>query len=252
MARPHKQTVDYFPHYSDASSRKTLYILESHFGNNGYAFWFKLLEILASSDGHVYDVRNPDTYEFLLARTHVDKDTCEAIMKLLITLKAIDPSLWKRKIIWCQNLVDNIADAYRNRTTGIPQKPSINGQKPEPTGITDVNNEVSDTDNPQSKLNYTKVKNIIPEWIDKEAWEAFIEMRKKIGKPPTQKAITMLITKLKELKDAGDDPALVLNQSTMRNYTGVFPLDGGKSATNRQNPRKLPKTYTRPEDFGKS
>ncbi len=39
MARPLKQTVDYFPHDSHASDSKTLFILESKFGNDGYAFY---------------------------------------------------------------------------------------------------------------------------------------------------------------------------------------------------------------------
>ena len=44
MARPRKQTVDYFPHYCKCG--RTIFILENRFGNDGYAFWFKLLEIL--------------------------------------------------------------------------------------------------------------------------------------------------------------------------------------------------------------
>lgn len=44
MARPKKQTVDYFPHF--VKGGRTIFILENKFGNDGYAFWFKLLEIL--------------------------------------------------------------------------------------------------------------------------------------------------------------------------------------------------------------
>ena len=47
MARPKKQTVDYFPHI--IKQGKTMTILENRFGNDGYAFWFKLLEILGST-----------------------------------------------------------------------------------------------------------------------------------------------------------------------------------------------------------
>ncbi len=152
MARPQKQTVDYFPHYSNASSGKTLYILESKFGNDGYAFWFKLLEILANSQGHFYDARNPVAWEFLLAKTHVVNEKAEQIMGLLVDLDAIDSKLWDKRIIWCQNLVDNITDAYRNRTTDIPLKPSINGKEPLCIGVSDVRNEVSDVRSTQTIL----------------------------------------------------------------------------------------------------
>ena len=49
MSRPRKAVVDYFPHY--VNHGKTLFILEQKYGNDGYAFWFKLLEMLGGSDG---------------------------------------------------------------------------------------------------------------------------------------------------------------------------------------------------------
>ncbi len=156
MARPLKQTVDYFPHDSHASDSKTLFILESKFGNDGYAFWFKLLELLSSSDGHVYDVRNPVAWEFLLAKTRIDNDRADKMMSLLVDLEAIDKELWSQRMIWVQNLVDRITDAYRNRLTDLPQRPSLNGKKPEPLEIDDVINEVSDVSNTQTKGKETK------------------------------------------------------------------------------------------------
>ena len=47
MARPLKQTVDYFPHY--VNHGKTLLIIENEYGNTGYAFWFKVIELLCTS-----------------------------------------------------------------------------------------------------------------------------------------------------------------------------------------------------------
>ena len=47
MARPAKTSVDYFPHM--AHSGKTIAILEARWGNDGYAFWFKLLELLGTA-----------------------------------------------------------------------------------------------------------------------------------------------------------------------------------------------------------
>lgn len=70
MARPKKQTVDYFPHFVKCG--RTIYILENRFGNDGYAFWFKLLEILGESEGHFYDCSNLSNWEYLLAK-HVLK-----------------------------------------------------------------------------------------------------------------------------------------------------------------------------------
>ena len=91
---------------------------------------------------------------------------------------------------------------------------------------------------------------ILPEWIDKATWVAFLEMRKKKNAVPTEKAKELLVKELEKLKAEGNDPKEVLNQSIMRNYTGVFPLKGGQDGAYRGNPRQLRsrENYTRPED----
>ncbi len=75
---------------------------------------------------------------------------------------------------------------------------------------------------------------IIPEWINKDTWEAFLEMRKKKRAIPTDRAIELLIMDLEKLKKEGNDPNEVLNQSIMRNYTGVFPVKEGSHGTHKR------------------
>lgn len=163
MARPKKQTVDYFPHI--ANSGKTIFILENQFGNDGYAFWFKTLELLATTDGHVIDTGNPSEWEFLIAKTRVSEDKAREILNLLGKLEAIDNELLQVGILWCQNLVDNVSDVYKKRKVDLPVKPDKNSfgqQKHEQSGVSDNGNPsttiVSDNINPQSKVKETKVK----------------------------------------------------------------------------------------------
>lgn len=124
MARPKKQTVDYFPHDCDCLNKKTLYIIENKFGNDGYAFWFKLLEFLGSTDGHFIDCNDISTWHYFLARIRVDEDKALDILKNLSNLNAIDRELWNAKIIWSQNFVNRLEDAYIRRKIGIPTKPN--------------------------------------------------------------------------------------------------------------------------------
>lgn len=148
MARPKKQTVDYFPHISNHSS--TMFVLEQRFGNNGYAFWFKLLELLATNEGHYYDCRNPAKWEFLQAKTNLSEEICNEILNLLVKLEAIDSELWQDKVIWSDNFIKGISDVYINRRVEIPVKPSFYTQKP-------VLDDISTPDNPHIKVNETKV-----------------------------------------------------------------------------------------------
>lgn len=250
MARPQKQTVDYFPHDANASAGDTLTVLQSRFGNDGYAFWFKLLEKLASTEGHYIDCRNSTKWQLLLAKTGVDELLGVEIMNLLVEMQAIDKDLWESKLIWCQKLVDNISEVYKNRRREIPQKPIITGNN----AITTGDNAITTPDSTQSKVKYSKVNNtILPDFITEENWDAYMEMRKKKRAVPTEHAKVLLIKKLEEFRDAGDDPNEVLQRSIMNGWTGIFPLDkkGGQFGTHRQSPQQLwPRDkYTTPEDL---
>ncbi len=74
----------------------------------------------------------------------------------------------------------------------------------------------------KKKLNLTPT---LPDWLNKETWDAFLEMRKGKKATPTPHAIVLLINELEKFKLAGDDPNEVLNRSIMNGWKGVFPLN---------------------------
>ena len=172
-----------------------MFILEQKFGNDGYSFWFKLLEILGSSDGHVFDCKNESSWEFLQAKTRLDSQTCINILDLLSKLEAIDSELWKNKIVWSDNFLKGIADVYKNRKVDKPEKP-IYTQKPFQEIVSTSRNTsdstVSTQINPQSKLKETKLNEIkVDESIPNEIIqnpktqtedEEFVEIINKIKK----------------------------------------------------------------------
>jgi len=148
MARPRKQTVDYFPH--SCTHKTTIFILEQRYGNDGYAFWFKLLEMLGQADGHYLDLNKPATWEFLQSKTRLSNGSCGEIIDLLARLEAIDPDLWaQNKVVWCQKFVDGISEVYRNRRVETPARPHFYCKKPSDA-------DQSTPEKPQSKLKETK------------------------------------------------------------------------------------------------
>lgn len=130
-----------------------MFILEQRYGNDGYAFWFKLLELLGKNTGHYLDLEKVSALEYLASVTRVNTVICTEILDLLARLEAIDPELWESKIIWSDNFVNGITDAYRNRVLETPIRPDNLRKKPPILPQSDV-------DNPQTKLKESKEKKI--------------------------------------------------------------------------------------------
>ncbi len=66
--------------------------------------------------------------------------------------------------------------------------------------------------------------NTLPEWLPLPEWEGYIEMRRKMRKVMTPRAIDLRIKELDEMRQAGESIGAVLDQSTMNNWIGVFPV----------------------------
>ncbi len=152
MARPKKSTVEYFPHY--VHHHKTMFTIEAKFGNDGYAFWFKLLELLGASDNHYLDCNEVETWEYLLAKTHLDEVTANNILSLLANLSAIDKDLWQHKIIWSENFLENLNTVYNRRDLKPLQKSDIMGLMQTKTPLKEITADI----NPQSKVKESKVE----------------------------------------------------------------------------------------------
>ena len=151
MARPTQNTIDYFSH--DCNHKQTMYILENKYKNDGYAFWFKLLESLGSAPNHFLDLNDEIACEFLAAKTNLNWSSCDEILTLLAKINAICPELWAKKIVWCQKFVDRMAGVYAKRKRELPSKPSFCDGN-----VSIVS--VSATETPQSKVNESKVNKI--------------------------------------------------------------------------------------------
>jgi hypothetical protein len=123
MARPTKETVDYFPHTTNHGS--TMYILEEQWGNDGYAFWFKMLEMLGAKPGLHIDTNKPKDWKFLLAKTRLTEVSATEILNCLSELEAIDTDLWAVGVIYSQKFVDGVKPAFQKRKGFIPTKTQL-------------------------------------------------------------------------------------------------------------------------------
>ena len=125
MARPLKQTVDYFAHDSDATEGRTLSILFNNFGHEGISCWWQLLERISRTNNHVISLRNGEDIEYLSAKLHFQPARLKEILAKLAELGAIDHELFDGGLIWSQNFVERLEQVYKTRKQEIPPKPVL-------------------------------------------------------------------------------------------------------------------------------
>lgn len=67
---------------------------------------------------------------------------------------------------------------------------------------------------------------VLPDWIPVDAWNGYIDMRKKKRKEPTDYARDLVIAELGKLLAAGQDLKAVLDNSTKNGWTDVYAVKG--------------------------
>ncbi len=93
MARPQKQGMDYFPHDTDASNDEKIEVFEALYGNDGYAFFFKLCERIYRTPGARLDISQPETIIVLSKRVGVRPDKFKRMLR-----KALELGLFSKEL----------------------------------------------------------------------------------------------------------------------------------------------------------
>lgn len=94
----------------------------------------------------------------------------------------------------------------------------------------------------------------LPVWIDVKTWEDYQAMRKALRKPMTARAIELTIEKLGDMKEEGQDPNRILEQSIMHSWIGVFPIrESGRQSFNGRGPMDSKDAFSKTlKNFGLS
>jgi hypothetical protein len=74
---------------------------------------------------------------------------------------------------------------------------------------------------------------VLPDWMPLETWQAFLAMRKKIKRVPTDHAVHLLIKKLARFRANGQDIQAVLEKSITSNWQDVFEIHEKQAFVNK-------------------
>jgi len=117
--------------------------------------------------------------------------------------------------------------AEGDQQTGQQTVIQVTSQRPasdqQPT--TDKKEEKEEKGNNSRKTKTLGDDSILPDWLPTVSWEAYLEMRRKKGRPlNTEHGKNLAIAKLTKLRDAGYPPDEVLDQSVLNSYQGLFEI----------------------------
>lgn len=74
---------------------------------------------------------------------------------------------------------------------------------------------------------------VLPDWMPLETWQAFLAMRKKMKRVPTDHAVDLLIKKLDRFRANGQNVQSVLEKSITSNWQDVFEIHEKQAFANK-------------------
>ena len=89
------------------------------------------------------------------------------------------------------------------------------------------------TQDTKPKKDATDVAIVYPDWLPMETWDAFIKMRKRIKKPPTDYAVKLLINKLDGFRAKGQDVKEIIERSITSSWQDLYEIATVKQPVNK-------------------
>lgn len=68
-----------------------------------------------------------------------------------------------------------------------------------------------------------------PEWVPRELWLDWLQVRRKLRAPATDRALALALRDLTDFRAAGEDPAAVLELAISRGWRGLFRTNRGNN-----------------------
>ncbi|MHB1285524.1 MAG: helix-turn-helix domain-containing protein [Leptospirales bacterium] len=100
-------------------------------------------------------------------------------------------------------------------------------EKNSSSGVRDNPKEAEKTakgDGSPSRQNTSSDEIILPDWLDPKDWNDFLSFRREIKAPMNAVAQRRAIIQLEQLRNEGQDPSQVINQSIVNGWRGLFSV----------------------------
>lgn len=152
MARPIKNYCDYFPHDRDMRNHRKIKAVRTKFGIEGYAIWSMLLEYLTGIDGNVFEYSEPE-FELIGGDFGVSVETIRSVVDYCIKLELL---FLKDGFVNSESLDERLKPVYIKRGVSKSNSQKQKRKDGKFANNNTVNNGVTATEIPQSKVNEIK------------------------------------------------------------------------------------------------
>lgn len=152
MARPKKEGMDYFPHDTDSVNDEKVEALRMLYGNDGYAFYFILLERIYRTKNAELDVSDAETMQILSRKVGVTLQEFENMLKTALKRDCFDQEAYDERGVLTSNGIKKRVAPIVEKRESMRRKYVSNNEKDSLL--------VSDAETPQKpdKVKERKVK----------------------------------------------------------------------------------------------
>lgn len=187
MARPIKEGMDYFPHDTDAVNDEKIEVLRTLYGNDGYAFYFILLERIYRTPDFELDISDTETMQILSRKISVTMEKFEQMLQTALKWSCFDKELYQKKKVLTSKGIKKRASVVVEKRVRTREKYQHEKQE-----ISDAETTQETTaESTQSKVKKSKVKNIYTPVFEK-FWDSYPRRTEK------QKAFRVWSIRLRE------------------------------------------------------
>ena len=195
MARPIKQGMEYFPHDVDAMSDDKIEVLRALHGNDGYVFYFGLLERIYRQTDFEYDISDEETIQILCKKFLISKESFEKILHTALKYACFDTEIYKNTGCLTSNGIKKRAEAVIKKRESMRNKRSwrvSDAETLEETVPQKPQSKVKDSKVKDSKVKDSKVKD--SKVKDSKVKESKVNLETKISArgfmPPSLEEVT--------------------------------------------------------------
>jgi hypothetical protein len=154
MARPKKEGMDYFPHDTDAVNDEKIEALRMLYGNDGYAFYFILLERIYRTNDFELDVSDAETRQILCRKVEVTPEKFDSMLETSLKWGCFDPEIYAERGVLTSNGIKKRADVVVQKRVRMREK-----YHQDKAGVSDAETSAeTDAETPQSKEKKSKGK----------------------------------------------------------------------------------------------